>query len=321
MYIRRSRICPLQILRRGTHSETNTALRCVQEMGLGHVHVQFAVVVLSHGTIGWPPARRNTAQCDAPPSRVGCDWLNLVFGREHCLLVRTYGKYINADKQPSVLLSLLSAALFTKQHCFTKHSLATMCYYDYIRLQCGCRFWGARRKRCREDTTPECGIKRVYKHLYSPRGLCCKRHEPLIKLSSTSSEWLYRTLPPVRGCETADCILRAYHRPPHVFWTECATDSCHLHTGHRGKHGEFPFMSSIKQAQKHDENIRRVALQLQQLNLMILHEMGKRKQAESVVAARYDEKYGRKSIERGTASFPDPLRWHLRPKVQEETFS
>ena len=67
----------------------------------------------------WPPATRNTAQCDAPPSRIDCDWLTRIFRREHCLLVRTYGKYINAVRQPSVLLSLLSAALFTKQHCPT----------------------------------------------------------------------------------------------------------------------------------------------------------------------------------------------------------
>ena len=196
-----------------------------------------------------------------------------------------------------------------------------MCYYDYIRLQCGCRFWGARRRRCREDAAPGCGIKRVHKHLYSPRGIYCKTHEISKVLSSTSSEWPSQLLPPVRGCKTAGCILPAHHRPPHVYWTECATDGCHLHTGHGGKHGEFLLMSSMKQAQMHDDNIRRIALQLQQLNLVILHEMGKRRQAERVAVSRYDENYGWKSIERGTASFPDPLRWHLRPKVRGEAFS
>lgn len=53
-----------------------------------------------------------------------------------------------------------------------------MCYYDYIRFQCGCRFWGACRKRCpgRQHVTQDCRTKRVYKHLYSPRGLYCKTH-------------------------------------------------------------------------------------------------------------------------------------------------
>lgn len=123
------------------------------------------------------------------------------------------------------------------------------------------------------------------------------------------------------GCATAGCFLLANHCPPHQSWTECADADCHLHSGHEGRHGGLAYMPATMLARMHEENIRRIALQLQQLNLVILHEMGKRRQAERVTVSRYDEKYGWKSIERGTASFPDPLQWHLRPKVQEETFS
>ena len=141
-----------------------------------------------------------------------------------------------------------------------------MCYYDYIRLQCGCRFWGARRKRCREDTTPECGIKRVYKHLYSPRGLYCKTHHLYrVQHALTSIEMPSR--PPsladaANGCATAGCFLLANHCPPHQSWTECADADCHLHSGHEGRHGGLAYMPATTLARMHEENIRRIALQL-----------------------------------------------------------
>jgi hypothetical protein len=75
----------------------------------------------------------------------------------------------------------------------------------------------------------------------------------------------------------------------------------------------------MEKARMHDENMRRIALQLQQLNLVVLHEMGKRKQAESVLAARSDGEGDWKSIEGGTASLPETSWSHIRRRLQEET--
>jgi hypothetical protein len=144
--------------------------------------------------------------------------------------------------------------------------------------------------------------------------------QSILRSHERPSQPLFRAAA-AKGCATAGCFLPAYHCPPHQSWTECADADCHMHSGHEGEHGGLGYMPATMLARIHEENARRIALQLQKLNLVVLHEMGKHKQAERVTAPRYDEKYGWKSIERGTASFPDPFQWQLRPKVQEATIS
>jgi hypothetical protein len=153
-----------------------------------------------------------------------------------------------------------------------------MCYYDYIRFQCGCRYWGFYRKNCSEGVTQRCGNKRVYKHMYEPHGLYCKTHP----YSRDTSSRVYVPLPEAvkHGCATAGCFLPANHGPPHQSWTKCTIAECHLHGGHIGRHGEYPVIFAAELARRYEEKIRQIAVQLQNLNDIVLSEMGKREHPE-----------------------------------------
>lgn len=118
-----------------------------------------------------------------------------------------------------------------------------MCYYDYMRFICGCKKWGALRRRCggademaKQPDGGTCIVRRVHRHIYSSHGKNCVEcsmqgsfPQPIEQQFLLPWDEFRARHWEAAGCHALGCTLDPMHDqehfPPNQPWEYCPMTS------------------------------------------------------------------------------------------------